>query len=163
MRYLIFILSIILLNIYSKPNLIVVSPAFTNNNAIPSKYTCSGENTSPEIDIKGIPKGAKTLAIIVDDPDAPHGGFVHWVMWNISPMGTIDANTAPGVQGKNGAKENKYTGPCPPTGEHHYHFKVYALDARVDIPASSDKTALLKAMEPHIIAAGELVGTFKKP
>ena len=142
--------------------LTVKSPAFADGELIPAKYTCDGENISPEITVENVPEGTKTLALIMDDPDAPKGTFVHWVMWNMPVTKTLRENTAPGTQGKNGRGENKYTGPCPPSGTHHYHFKIYALDTRLDIPASSDKAALLYAMKGHILAEGELTGLYSK-
>ncbi len=133
-----------------------------HNGNIPARYTCSGSNISPELTIGDISKDAKSLALIMDDPDAPGGTFVHWVMWNISPKESIGENTSPGDQGWNGKKENKYIGPCPPSGTHHYHFRVYALDTKLVLPAGTDKEALLKAIEGHTLATGELVGTYKK-
>lgn len=140
----------------------VKCPAFGENEMIPVKYTCSGENINPEISISGIPAETKSLALIMDDPDAPSGDFVHWVMWNILTDGKISENSAPGVQGVNDFGENKYGGPCPPSGTHHYHFKIYALDTKLELPAETDKQGLLKAMEGHVLASGELVGLFKK-
>ena len=142
--------------------LTVKSPSFDNNKMIPAKYTCKEANINPVIQIDGIPAEAKSLALIVDDPDAPKGTFDHWVMWNIPPKDQINENSAPGTQGKNGKGENKYTGPCPPSGTHHYHFKVYALDTKLDLKAGSDKIALMDAMNGHILTQGELVGLFKK-
>jgi len=144
--------------------LTVKSSGFKHNAMIPAKYTCSRQNISPELDISGIPGNTKTLAVILNDPDAPNGGFVHWVMYNIPVTSTlIKENTAPGKQGKNGKKENKYTGPCPPSGTHHYHFMVYALDTELSIEeAETDKAALEKAMSGHILGSGELVGLYKK-
>lgn len=129
---------------------------------IPVKYTCSGENINPEISISGIPAETKSLALIMDDPDAPSGDFVHWVMWNILTDGKISENSAPGVQGVNDFGENKYGGPCPPSGTHHYHFKIYALDTKLELPTETDKQGLLKAMEGHVLASGELVGLYMK-
>lgn len=129
---------------------------------IPAKYTCVGENISPALSIEGIPEGTQSLALIMDDPDAPNGDFVHWVMWNIPVNSAIPENFAPGEQGLNGKKENKYTGPCPPSGTHHYHFKVYALNSKLDLPADTDKAGLLKGMEGHILTSGELVALFRK-
>lgn len=146
---------------FSSP-LTVTSSAFEANQMIPAKYTCTGENISPPITIGGIPEGTQSLALIMDDPDAPNGDFVHWVMWNIPVNTLIPEDFAPGSQGLNGAKENKYTGPCPPSGTHHYHFKVYALNSKLDLPANTDKEALLKAMEGHVLSSGELVALFKK-
>ena len=98
----------------------------------------------------------------MDDPDAPSGTFDHWIMWNIPPIDKIEENSAPGIQGINSKNQNKYYGPCPPSGTHHYHFRIYALDTKLDIPEKSDKKALLKALEGHIIATGELIGVYKK-
>lgn len=140
----------------------ITSPAFSENGMIPDKYTCKGENINPELNIKDIPKDAKTLVLIVDDPDAPDRTFDHWMMWNIPVTDKIAEGSAPGKEGKNGKKENKYTGPCPPSGTHHYHFKVYALNKELDLPKDIDKTELLNAMGPHIVAKGELVGLYKK-
>jgi len=112
--------------------------------------------------IHHIPEEAKSLALIVDDPDAPKGTFTHWVMWNIPPQEIIEENTDPGDVGLNGKGENKYTGPCPPNGTHRYHFKVYALDTFLNLDKSSDKEDLLKAMEHHILSQGELTGKYSK-
>jgi len=140
----------------------ITSPAFDANNMIPSKYTCTGQGINPEINISDIPAKTKTLALIMDDPDAPNGGFVHWVMYNIPVQSNINENSAPGTEGNNGKKENKYAGPCPPSGTHHYHFKVYALDADLSLSGTVDKKVLEKAMEGHIVAKGELIGLYKK-
>ncbi len=140
----------------------VTSPAFAENEFIPSKYTCTGSNINPELDIADIPKEAKCLIIIMDDPDAPNGTFTHWMTWNIPVTTVINENSSPGIEGKNGRKENKYTGPCPPSGTHHYHFKVFALSKELDLPKDVDRTELLNAMEAHVIAKGELVGLYKK-
>ncbi|HLG02199.1 MAG TPA: YbhB/YbcL family Raf kinase inhibitor-like protein, partial [Bacteroidia bacterium] len=113
------------------------------------------------IDIENIPTEAKTLALIVDDPDAPRGTFDHWIMWNISPDGKIKENSAPGVEGRNSAAENKYYAPCPPTGTHHYHFKVYALDTKLDLRDNADKGVLTEAMQGHVIGSGEIVGLYE--
>ncbi|MGZ4033480.1 MAG: YbhB/YbcL family Raf kinase inhibitor-like protein [Bacteroidia bacterium] len=159
---------LIFLALIANTTITIKSPAFSNNGNIPAKFTCSGDNINPELNIGTVPKETKTLALIMDDPDAPGGMFVHWVMWNIPPKETIDdnftidQNSAPGVQGLNGKKENKYTGPCPPSGTHHYHFKIYALDTKLNLPTATDKEALLKAMKGHIIGQGELIGLFKK-
>ncbi|MFL5764771.1 MAG: YbhB/YbcL family Raf kinase inhibitor-like protein [Bacteroidia bacterium] len=150
------------MSLVANNTLTIKSPAFADNGFIPAKYTCSGSNVNPEITINKIPPEAKSLALIIDDPDAPSGTFDHWIMWNIPVKDRIDEDSAPGTQGKNGKNENKYMGPCPPSGTHHYHFKVYALDTQLDLPLSTDKKALLKKMEDHIIASGELIGLYKK-
>jgi Raf kinase inhibitor-like YbhB/YbcL family protein len=143
--------------------LIVKSPAFLPNQEIPEKYGCNGESTNPPLTIEGVPKEAKSLAIIVDDPDAPRGTFDHWVMWNVSPTTTsIGEDVAPGTEGLNGMREHGYTGPCPPSGTHRYFFKAYALDTELGLGANSMKRDLEKAMQGHILAQGELVGLFSK-
>jgi len=151
-----------LLTITVQSIITVKSPAFKADENIPVKYTCEGANINPPLLIGDIPKGAKSLALILEDPDAPKGTFDHWVMWNIPLIEKIEENSAPGKEGKNGMMKNKYIGPCPPSGTHHYHFRVYALDTRLDLSESTDKKALQKAMEGHILAAGELVGLYKK-
>jgi Raf kinase inhibitor-like YbhB/YbcL family protein len=143
-------------------NLTVKSPAFADGSMIPARFTCAGNDINPEIDISDVPASAKSLVLIVDDPDAPKGTFDHWIMWNIPTAGKIAENSAPGKQGKNGMGENKYKGPCPPSGTHHYHFKAYALDTMLNIPESSGKAEVMKAIEGHVVAKGELIGLFKK-
>lgn len=140
----------------------IKSPAFTQNGSIPVKHTCIGQNISPELILGDFPAETRSFALIVDDPDAQGGEFVHWVMWNIPLKDKIAENTSPGAQGKNGKGENNYTGPCPPTGTHHYYFRLYALSVKLDLPVNTSKNALLRAMEGHIVASGELIGHFKK-
>ncbi|MBS1914744.1 MAG: YbhB/YbcL family Raf kinase inhibitor-like protein [Bacteroidetes bacterium] len=138
----------------------VTSTAFNNNEAIPSKYTCDGKNINPPLSIEHIPLASKSLAIIVDDPDAPGGTWVHWVMWNIPVTHLIKENEAHGVQGLNDFSKHQYGGPCPPGGTHRYFFKIYALDCVLDIPASSKKENVEQAMSGHILAFGELTGLY---
>ncbi len=144
----------------------ITSSAFQNNGNIPSQYTCDGQGMSPPLQISDVPAEAKTLALIVHDPDAPRaGGFTHWVMWNIPASTTeIPENTVPqgAVQGHNGAGNSRWTGPCPPSGIHHYQFMLYALDAELNLPETTDKDALEKAMQPHAIAQTTLVGLYQK-
>ncbi len=158
MKTLVFVLMAFVAN----KTLVVKSPAFGNNGSIPVRYTCAGTNINPELSITDIPDGTKSLALIMDDPDAPKGTFVHWVMWNIPVKDKIAENSTPGAEGKNGKNENKYTGPCPPSGTHHYHFKIYALNAKFDLPVTTNKEALLIAMKGNILASGELIGVYKK-
>lgn len=140
----------------------VSSSAFGDNEFIPVKHTCDGLNVSPPLDIEHIPEEAESLAIIIDDPDAPVGTWVHWVMWNIPVTHHVKENQAHGKEGVNDFLQHHYGGPCPPSGTHHYHFKVYALDTLLDLPDSTKKLALEKAMSDHIIAFGELVGLYQK-
>nr|WP_314896853.1 YbhB/YbcL family Raf kinase inhibitor-like protein [uncultured Flavobacterium sp.] len=142
--------------------LTIKSPAFKNNEFIPSKYTCDGLNINPELIIEDIPVNTKSLAIIVDDPDAPNGTFCHWLLWDIPPKTTIKEDSRPGTQGRNSIHENKYFGPCPPSGTHHYHFKVYALDAKLNLPPNTGEKELLNTMKGHIISSGDLVGLYKR-
>jgi Raf kinase inhibitor-like YbhB/YbcL family protein len=143
--------------------LIIKSSAFKNNEFIPSKYTCDGLNINPDLMIDNIPANTKSLAIIVDDPDAPNGTFCHWVMWDIPPKNTIKEDSKPGIQGRNSMHENKYFGPCPPSGTHHYHFKVYALNTKLDfLPSNTGEKELLNAMKGHIISSGDLIGLYKR-
>ena len=123
-----------------------------------------GSNINPDLKIDDIPANAKSLAIIVDDPDAPNGTFSHWVMWDIPVRNNIIVeNSAPGIQGRNGMRENKYFGPCPPSGIHHYHFRVYALDTKLgSLSINTDRKGLLNAMEGHIISSGDLVGLYER-
>jgi Raf kinase inhibitor-like YbhB/YbcL family protein len=141
----------------------VKSPAFESKKPIPKKYTCDGNDVNPPITIEGTPKEAKTIALIVDDPDAPSGTFDHWVVWNI-PASTskIEENSIPGKEGLNGARQIGYMGPCPPGGTHRYFFKVYALDAELSLGLNSKKKDVEKAMERHIIAKGELMGLYSR-
>ena len=140
----------------------ISSPSFKDNDFIPLKFTCEGESISPALQVKNIPANTKTLAIIVDDPDAPNGPFVHWVVWNMPPAETIPEKTVAGTMGKNGRGAKGYTGPCPPTGVHHYHFNVYALDTNLDLPEGAGKEELKNAMKGHILGSGELIGLYKK-
>jgi len=137
------------------------SSAFQPKQAIPEKYSCKGEDINPPLSIEGVPKEAKTLALVMDDPDASNGTFDHWVVWNI-PASTksIDENTVPGTEGINGMRQKGYTGPCPPSGTHRYFFKVYALDTELKLGSNARRSNVEKAMEGHILAKGELIGLF---
>ena len=140
----------------------VSSPAFGESESIPSRFTCDGSNINPQLNIDGIPTNTMSMAIIVDDPDAPGGDFVHWVAWNLPVSSQIKEHSTIGAEGRNDFGKNNYGGPCPPKGTHHYHFKVYALDERLAIPASSGKPELEHAMEGHILAFGELTGLYRR-
>lgn len=143
--------------------LTIKSPAFEPNKLIPRKYSCDGDDINPPLAIEGIPKDAKTLVLIVDDPDAPSGTFDHWIVWNI-PTSTskIGENTIPGKEGMNSARQPSYMGPCPPSGTHRYFFKVYALDTELSLGINSRKRDVEKAMQDHIIAKGELIGLYRR-
>jgi len=144
-------------------DLIVKSPAFEKNKYIPIKYSCDGDEINPPLTIEGIPIAAKTLALILDDPDAPRGTFDHWIVWNIPPNGKIAEHSAPGIQGLNSANRQDYIGMCPPSGTHRYFFKVFALDGQLDLdPNKTRKKDLEKAMEGHILARGEIIGLYSR-
>lgn len=140
------------------------SSAFGPNESIPSQYTCDGADQSPPLTISDVPEGTVSLALIVDDPDAPRGDWVHWLVWNIDPATTdIAENSAPsGVQGTTDFNRTGWGGPCPPSGTHKYQFKLYALDATLDLDASARKAELESAMEGHILEQSMLVGTYQR-
>lgn len=140
----------------------VTSSAFEDSGYIPRKYTCSGEGASPALTLNDLPKGTKSIAIIMDDPDAPKGTFTHWLVWNLPAVESITENTSAGVRGRNGSGKNKYTAPCPQRGIHRYFFKVYALDGMLDLPEGSDRAALEKAIKPHTLAMAQLMGICRK-
>ena len=140
----------------------LVSSAFAHNQTIPRKYTCQGEDVSPPLTVEGIPPGTKSLALIVDDPDAPMGTWVHWVVFNIPPSAQIEENTIPGIQGHNDFGRNDYGGPCPPSGTHRYFHKLYALDTTLNLEQGVTKKNLEKAMQGHILDKTELIGLYKK-
>jgi Raf kinase inhibitor-like YbhB/YbcL family protein len=148
----------------------ITSTAFEEGGMIPRKYTCDGEDVSPPLAWTGVPEGAKTIALISDDPDAPMGTWVHWVLFNLSEAekGLPEA-VPPDKELKNGAKQGRndfrrigYGGPCPPGGTHRYFFKLYALDAILNLPAGATKAELLKAMEGHILAHGQIIGKYRR-
>lgn len=141
---------------------LVVTSVFNNHETIPVKYTCDGEDVNPPLSISGIPASAKSLAIIIDDPDAPGKIWVHWVVWNISVTNRIKENTVPGKEGLNDFKRNAYGGPCPPSGVHRYFFKVYALDKELNLTEETTKHQLEAAMKGHIVASGELIGLYSR-
>ena len=140
----------------------LTSPAFKDNEFIPEIYTCQGADVNPPLVIEGSPAGAKTFVLIVDDPDAPMGTWVHWVVFDIPPMEKIDENSAPGKQGSNDFGRTKYGGPCPPSGTHRYFFKLFALDTSLELPSSTGKEELEQAMAGHILAKAELIGLYTK-
>ena len=140
----------------------VKSPSFENNKPIPKKFTCQGEDTSPALVIEGIPEEAKSLALIVDDPDAPMGTWVHWVVYDIPVITEIEEGSIPGKQGMNDFGRLDYGGPCPPSGTHRYFFKVYALGTELNLEEGLTKLALEKEMTPYILDKAELIGLYKK-
>jgi len=152
-----------ILNMNAASSISVTTPAFQAGGDIPAKFTCNGANANPELKINGVPNEAKSLVLIVDDPDAPRGLFTHWIVWNIDPKTTdIGENSAPagGVQGTNDFGKRNYGGPCPPSGTHRYFFKIFALDAKVDLKPSARRAELDAAMRGHILAQGELMARY---
>ncbi len=138
------------------------SPAFEHNGSLPEKFTCQGDSINPALTIEGIPAGTKSLALIMDDPDAASGDFVHWVVYDIPVNAGIEEKSIPGEQGVNSSGRQDYVGPCPPTGAHRYFFKVYALDKMLNLEKGLRKPDLEKAIGPHILAKAELIGLYKK-
>jgi len=148
----------------------ITSSAFEEGGLIPSKYTCDGANVSPPLRWEAVPEGTKSIALISDDPDAPVGIWVHWVIFNLPadtkelPENVPPDKTLPSGarQGINDFRKIGYGGPCPPSGTHRYFFKIYALDTVLDLPAGATKGDLLKAMEGHILGEGKLMGQYKR-
>src|SRR5438067_6277966 len=140
------------------------SPAFHQGGDIPPKFTCDGSNTSPPLEISGVPSGAKSLVLIADDPDAPSGLFTHWLVWNIPPQtNSVTEGSGPkGVQGTNDFGKLGYRGPCPPPGTHRYSFKIFALDRELDLRSGAKRSQVDAAMKGHVIAQGELVGRYAR-
>jgi Raf kinase inhibitor-like YbhB/YbcL family protein len=148
----------------------LTSPAFEPNSMIPPKYTADGEDASPSLQWDAVPKGAKSIALVSDDPDAPMGTWVHWVIYNIPPDAKQLAENIPPdrtltdgtCQGTNDFGRIGYGGPAPPSGTHRYFFKIHALDVRLDLPPGAKKSQLLNAMQGHILGKGELIGRYKR-
>ena len=140
----------------------IKSPDFEHSGYIPKEFTCQGADVNPTLIFEGIPQGTKSLALIVDDPDAPMGTWVHWVAFDISVIAEIDKDSIPGKQGINDFRKRDYGGPCPPSGTHRYFFKMYALDKELNLKEGISKKELEKAMQGHILDKAELIGLYKK-
>ncbi|MDD5144845.1 MAG: YbhB/YbcL family Raf kinase inhibitor-like protein [Candidatus Pacebacteria bacterium] len=143
----------------------ITSSAFKNDEMIPEKYTCDGENVNPSLKISNVPQEAKSLALIIEDPDAGGGIWAHWLVWNIDPKAfLIEEGSVPkgSIEGTNDYESQSYEGPCPPSDIHHYYFKLYALDDTLDLDPSSRREDLIRAMETHIIDQADLVGLYKR-
>lgn len=147
------------------------SSAFAPNGSIPAQYTCTGENTSPPLRWGNLPPETSSLALVMDDPDAPGGTFVHWVVYDLPPEtrelppGLPTGPTLPngGRQGKSSFGKIGYGGPCPPSGTHRYSFRLYALDKPVDFPPGATKAELFAAINPSVLAIAQLTGRYSKP
>ena len=143
--------------------------AFREGGLIPTKYTCDGENVSPPLEWEGVPEGAQSLALIVDDPDAPSGVFVHWLLYDIPAtengvtegIGVTSPRVGGGTQGKNGFGKTAWGGPCPPSGTHRYYFHLYALDTTLGLPAGAARQEMESPMRGHVIAEAELMGRYE--
>jgi Raf kinase inhibitor-like YbhB/YbcL family protein len=149
--------------VFSMSGLELTSPAFDDGVNIPRKYTCDGEDVNPPLRIEGVPAGTKSIVLIVDDPDAPLGMWVHWVVWNIPPeTKELPENTVPAgaVEGLNDFQKHSYGGPCPLSGKHKYYFKLYALDIKLNLDPNSLKKDVRNAMEGHVLAQAKLMGTY---
>jgi Raf kinase inhibitor-like YbhB/YbcL family protein len=142
----------------------ITSSEFNDGGTIPVRFTCDGEDLSPPLAWTGLPTGTQSLALVVDDPDAPVGTWVHWVIFNLP----ADTNSLPegvsglGTGGLNSWRRLGYGGPCPPSGTHRYYFKLYALDSMLSLPQGASKGDLEKAMQGHVIAQGQLMGTYSR-
>ena len=153
-----------------KSELKLTSTSFKDGEAIPRGYTCDGANISPPLEWTAVPKSAKAIAIIADDPDAPAGTWVHWVLYNLPADGLGLIENTPqtetlnggGMQGKNDFGKIGYGGPCPPSGTHRYYFKFYALDSQVDLKPGATKADVEKAMAGHVVGQTQLMGTYRR-
>lgn len=153
----------------------LTSDAFAAGDRIPDRYTCNGDDVSPPLSWTGTPEGTRSLALVVDDPDAPRQTFVHWILFNLPPGTTAlpqgvevgdafgDADPAP-AEGVNDAGELGYTGPCPPVGHgvHHYWFRLYALDTVLDLGDGATRKDVAQAMDGHVLAEADLMGTYER-
>jgi Raf kinase inhibitor-like YbhB/YbcL family protein len=138
------------------------SSEFEHNQLIPKTFTCQGKDVNPTLIIEGVPQGAQTLALIVDDPDAPMGTWVHWVVFDIPVISKIGEDSIPGLQGINDFGKKNYGGPCPPSGIHRYFFKLYALDTALNLKEGISKQELERSMQGHILDHTELIGRYTK-
>ncbi len=141
------------------------SPAFANGNFIPRRYTCQGKDVNPPLHWQNVPAGCQSLALIVDDPDAPGGTWTHWLLWKINPqLGEIGENSLPpgSIQGYNDFRRLNYGGPCPPQGTHRYFFRLYALDFVPQLPSGANRNSLETVIKPHIIGQAILMGRYRQ-
>jgi hypothetical protein len=138
------------------------SSAFSENESIPKKYSCDGENVSPPLELKELPRNTESLVLICDDPDAPGKTFLHWLAYDIEPTGSIAEGQSVGTEGKNDFGKNGYGGPCPPGGTHRYYFRVYALDAKLGIKPGASRSDVESAMSGHVLDQAELMGRYAR-
>lgn len=143
----------------------ILSSAFQNNQDMPAKYTCDGENINPPLEFAEVPENTQSLALVSEDPDAIAGVWTHWLIWNIDPKtNQIAEHNVPtgAVQGKTSSGGNVYHGPCPPSGIHRYFFRAYALNIKLNLSSDADKNGLEEAMKGHVIEEAELIGIYKR-
>lgn len=145
----------------------VTSPAFDHGGMIPARFTCDGEDVSPELAVSGLPGATVTWALLCDDPDAPAGDWVHWLLYDLPPTRTVlEEGTPPaepgGVFGRNSWGQARYQGPCPPGGTHRYHFTAYALNAALGLAPGATKAQFLAAVKGHVLAQGQLMGRYAR-
>ena len=141
----------------------ITSDAFEEGGTIPSRYTCDGANVSPPLSFAGAPTGTRSLALVVDDPDAPVGTFTHWLAWGIDPSAAgLDEGQAALREGRNAFGTTGYAGPCPPHGRHRYFFRLHALDTDLDLQPGADRDQLDRALEGHVLETTELVGGYER-
>jgi len=143
----------------------IESNIFVHNSMIPAQYTCDGDGKRVPLKIFGVPESAKSLALIVDDPDAPNGDFVHWIIWNIDPKTSIiESDDIPkgAIEGHTNLNKPGWVAPCPPSGTHHYNFKLFALDRLLSISEKSTKTDLMHAMDGYVIENATLAGLYER-
>ncbi len=168
--FIIFLISFFLVSCSQKENLVatnlrIFSDAFAQGGLIPTQYTCDGENINPPLNINGVPLGTQSLVLIVEDPDAPTKTWLHWSVWNINPaIKVISEGSVPdgAIEGLTDFGVIGYGGPCPPSGTHRYFFKLYALDAKLNLPAGTKLVNLKKAIKNHIIAQTQLMGKYQR-
>lgn len=140
----------------------IKSPAFSYKKMIPKKYTADGANINPSLILRNIPDETQSMVLLMEDPDAPIDTWVHWLVWNIHPSTKINEDSIPGIEGLNAFRQHHYGGPCPPSGTHHYFFKVYALDTFLDLSPNSSKREVMRAIKDHVVGYGELVGSYNR-
>jgi hypothetical protein len=164
-RVICFVLLALSLGGCRKVSMQLKSPAFNEGGLIPRQYTCDGDNVNPPLTMSQVPPNTQSLTLIIDDPDAPAGTWVHWLVWNINPHTTEipEASVPEGsTQGLNDFGNQKYGGPCPPSGSHRYRFTLYAMDTALNLAPTTTKDQLLKTMAGHIVAQAQLVGTYHR-
>lgn len=147
--------------------MLLTTPAFKNGEPIPRKFTCEGGDINPEFHVQNLPQGTKSLALLMEDPDAPGGIFVHWIVWNIDPSAAFikeESKPMGSVEGTNSGARTGYTGPCPPRDNppHRYFFRVYALDVDLSLMPGARKEEFTAAIEGHMLAEAELMGTYAR-